>query len=150
MDLPPINELAERVRSGETLKALAAEYDVKLLALHGYFYRGGFTPAGEQRPQAPEKRWGPLDPNGLGRLVQSWLEPWMANAACAYVDPELWFPEKGGNNTAAREICASCPVSQPCREYALLNRERFGIWGNTSERERRKILGKAYPSEGAA
>jgi WhiB family transcriptional regulator, redox-sensing transcriptional regulator len=150
MDLPPITELAERVRAGETVKALAAEYDLKLLALHGYFYRGGFTSTGEKRAPVQPKQWGPMDPNGLGRLVRSWSEPWMANAACAYVDPELWFPDRGGNVEAARAICAECPVAQPCREYALLNRERFGIWGNTSERERRKLLDKAYPSEGAA
>jgi WhiB family redox-sensing transcriptional regulator len=84
----------------------------------------------------------------LMTTVKRWREPWMEEALCAYVDPEMWFPEKGGNNKDARAICAVCPVIDSCREYALKNHERFGIWGNTSEKERRGLL--ANPSEVAA
>lgn len=83
------------------------------------------------------------EPDGLRRLVRSWHEPWMVDAACAYVDPELWFPDVGGSPKDARKICATCPVATQCREYAVLNRERFGIWGNTSEADRRKLFKKA-------
>lgn len=61
--------------------------------------------------------------------------PWMANAVCAGVDAELWFPEKGGTNQAAKAICRRCPVIAECLEYALA-RQELGIWGGTSERER--------------
>jgi WhiB family redox-sensing transcriptional regulator len=30
-------------------------------------------------------------------------------------------------------------VRQECLEYALVNAEKFGIWGGLSERERRRI-----------
>jgi WhiB family transcriptional regulator, redox-sensing transcriptional regulator len=30
-------------------------------------------------------------------------------------------------------------VVEECRAYAIENREEFGIWGNTSERERRTL-----------
>lgn len=82
-----------------------------------------------------------IEPNGLGRLVRSWLEPWMADAACSRVDPALWFPDKGDGRSGkhAKAICATCPVVDSCREYALLNNETFGIWGATSERDRRKL-----------
>jgi len=30
-------------------------------------------------------------------------------------------------------------VREDCLEYALLNGEKFGIWGGMSERERRRI-----------
>jgi WhiB family redox-sensing transcriptional regulator len=43
---------------------------------------------------------------------------------------------------AARRICADCPVKAPCLEYALANRIDHGVWGGTSERERRRILRK--------
>jgi WhiB family redox-sensing transcriptional regulator len=33
-----------------------------------------------------------------------------------------------------------CPVKVPCLEYALENRIDHGVWGGTSERERRRIL----------
>ena len=40
----------------------------------------------------------------------------------------------------ARKICATCPVVEPCLEYALANRIEHGVWGGCSERERRRIL----------
>lgn len=62
---------------------------------------------------------------------------------CAQVDPELFFPERGEQATAtqAKAICAQCPFKTPCAEYALRFEIR-GIWGGTSEQDRRKI-GKA-------
>jgi WhiB family redox-sensing transcriptional regulator len=41
---------------------------------------------------------------------------------------------------AARRVCADCPVKTECLEYALANRIDHGVWGGTSERERRRIL----------
>lgn len=63
---------------------------------------------------------------------------WQAFALCAYVDPDVFFPEKGGSSREAKRICAMCTVRQECLEYALANDERFGIWGGLSERERRR------------
>jgi WhiB family redox-sensing transcriptional regulator len=40
----------------------------------------------------------------------------------------------------ARRICDSCPVGERCLEYALRNRIDHGVWGGTSERQRRRIL----------
>jgi WhiB family redox-sensing transcriptional regulator len=64
---------------------------------------------------------------------------WQQHALCATVDPELWFPEKGGAGRVAKEMCMKCPVRRACLEYALDTNERFGIWGGFSERERRVI-----------
>ena len=64
---------------------------------------------------------------------------WQEEGICQSVDPEAWFPEKGGNNREAKAICLSCPVVDECLEYALSRGERFGIWGAKSERERRKL-----------
>jgi WhiB family redox-sensing transcriptional regulator len=36
------------------------------------------------------------------------------SALCAQVDPELFFPEKGQPSTAARVVCARCPVTALC------------------------------------
>jgi WhiB family redox-sensing transcriptional regulator len=67
--------------------------------------------------------------------------PWQSGALCAQADPEAFFPEKGGSTKEAKKVCAVCPVQQECLEYALLNEERFGIWGGKSERERRRLRG---------
>lgn len=65
--------------------------------------------------------------------------PWIDRAACAGVDPELFFPDRGESTAPAKAVCAGCPVRAECLDHALVNVERFGIWGGTSERERRAI-----------
>lgn len=67
-------------------------------------------------------------------------EKWRQDAVCAQIDPDLWFPEKGGATRQAKEMCLRCTVRQPCLEFALANEERFGIWGGKSERERRRMV----------
>lgn len=64
---------------------------------------------------------------------------WQMKAACLEADPEIFFPERGGSSKAARTVCIRCDVRMECLRYALRNREQFGIWGGTSERERRKL-----------
>lgn len=65
-------------------------------------------------------------------------EPWMARAACAGADTNLFFPERGESTSEAKAICASCPVAGDCLDYALRTNQRHGIWGGTSERDRRR------------
>ena len=50
---------------------------------------------------------------------------------------DLFFPTRGQSSAPAKAICARCPVLDTCREYALANGERFGVWGGMSEKERR-------------
>lgn len=64
---------------------------------------------------------------------------WQGKARCLEVDPEIFFPERGGSSKSARAVCKQCEVRLECLRYALRNREQFGIWGGTSERERRKL-----------
>ena len=71
-------------------------------------------------------------------IIQQVLS-WQAKARCHEADPEIFFPERGGSSRAARAVCSNCPVLDECLRYALANREQFGIWGGTSERERRKL-----------
>ena len=62
--------------------------------------------------------------------------------------PDDFFPERGTAQISARDakkICNGeadglvCPIRGECLEYALERKERFGIWGGKSERERAKI-----------
>ena len=68
---------------------------------------------------------------------------WQERALCAQTDPEAFFPEKGGSTREAKKVCLTCDVRDECLEYALMNDERFGIWGGLSERERRKLKKRA-------
>jgi WhiB family redox-sensing transcriptional regulator len=73
---------------------------------------------------------------------------WMLRGLCQGegVDPELFFPEKGGKATRAkREYCGKCPVKNECLAFALNQMDdcgvgRFGIWGGTSAEERITML----------
>lgn len=66
---------------------------------------------------------------------------WAGAALCAQTDPDLFFPERGGASVAAaKRVCLACPVRSECLDAALRRRERFGVWGGLSERERRALL----------
>jgi len=67
--------------------------------------------------------------------------PWTADAACTG-RTELFFPPPGERPEAravregkARAICGTCPVIEPCRQWAREHRE-YGFWGGESEEER--------------
>jgi WhiB family redox-sensing transcriptional regulator len=64
---------------------------------------------------------------------------WQDKANCLGVDPDLFFPERGASTREAKEVCRGCVVRADCLEYALVNGEKFGIWGGMSERERRRL-----------
>jgi WhiB family redox-sensing transcriptional regulator len=65
---------------------------------------------------------------------------WMARGKCKEVAPDVFFPSDGMGVLVAQRICAECPVSEACLEYALENHIDHGVWGGASERERRRIL----------
>ncbi len=64
---------------------------------------------------------------------------WVADALCAQVDPELFFPGKGESPRDAKRICACCEVRAQCLEYALAHGQRYGVWGGVSERGRGRL-----------
>lgn len=65
---------------------------------------------------------------------------WMNRGNCRNYDPAVFFPSDGVGVDHARKICETCPVQGECLEYALTERIDHGVWGGTSERERRRIL----------
>ena len=65
---------------------------------------------------------------------------WMAHGNCADQPPSLFVPSDGVGVEVAKRICADCPMRVRCLDYALDNRIDHGVWGGTSERERRRIL----------
>jgi WhiB family redox-sensing transcriptional regulator len=83
-----------------------------------------------------------LEALGLTRQAEP-EDSWQDEALCAEVDPEMFFPEKGGSTKKAKEVCAACTVRIECLQFAMDRDERFGIYGGLSERERRRLRWRA-------
>ena len=68
---------------------------------------------------------------------------WRAKAACRDIDTSWFFPDGDAvgdaDVAAALAVCASCPVRDECLEFALTTRQDDGIWGGTTEAERKRI-----------
>ena len=66
---------------------------------------------------------------------------WRQQARCRGVDPATFYPVSDEDDALeAKEICAECPVREPCLEYAITAREKDGIWGGMTARERRRMI----------
>lgn len=63
---------------------------------------------------------------------------WQELAACHGLDTALFFPGQGESVDEARAVCSGCVVRSECAAYALDSGQRFGIWGGTTERDRRR------------
>jgi WhiB family redox-sensing transcriptional regulator len=72
------------------------------------------------------------------------FDDWRHGAACRDEDPELFFPitETGPGAQQvdrAKAVCARCPVRERCLEYALEGGLDHGVFGGTTETERRAL-----------
>lgn len=83
---------------------------------------------------------------GPTQLATELVADWRAQAACSGYPNTLFFPSSDGvdegSTERAKTICAVCPVIDDCLEYALETNQRSGIWGGTSERERKSLRRK--------
>lgn len=70
---------------------------------------------------------------------------WREQAACKGAFGGPFYPPQSGESRAqkrlreeqAKRICKRCLVSEVCLDWALHNGEVTGIWGGTTEVERR-------------
>lgn len=73
---------------------------------------------------------------------------WEREARCRGEDASLFFGpnrfepkrERLARESAAKEICRTCPVLAECREHAVSLDESFGVWGGLSESELRELI----------
>jgi WhiB family redox-sensing transcriptional regulator len=80
--------------------------------------------------------------SNLLRGEQTGRRDWWEAAACRTADPDLFFPVSSvgpGRDEVARAkaVCASCRVRRQCLQFALATRQAHGVWGGTTEEERR-------------
>ena len=85
------------------------------------------------RPGPPGAEETMVDARAVGR----WN--WRIAARCRTADAEELFV-RGAEQRRARQFCATCPVRTECLAHALDERVEFGVWGGTTERERRALL----------
>jgi len=65
---------------------------------------------------------------------------WRNQGACNGLDPAVFFPESDAAADEAKSICSICMVRASCLEHAIAVREKDGVWGGATERERRRII----------
>jgi WhiB family transcriptional regulator, redox-sensing transcriptional regulator len=68
---------------------------------------------------------------------------WASRGACRHEDPDLFFPIASigpalAQIARAKDICDRCEVREDCLAYALETGQDCGIWGGTTEEERRE------------
>jgi WhiB family redox-sensing transcriptional regulator len=64
---------------------------------------------------------------------------WRAEAACRGVDPTVFFPDDDADAGPAKAVCARCPVRDECFGWAIVTRQKDGVWGGATEHERDRI-----------
>lgn len=64
---------------------------------------------------------------------------WMDDALCREVGPEPFFPDSDISPRDALEICHRCDVEIECLTFALTIGPVSGIWGGTTEADRRRL-----------
>lgn len=78
------------------------------------------------------------------RTIEWDVDDWREEASCRDTDPDLFFPV-GTTGPAieqiesAKQVCMACEAHDACLEFALATNQESGIWGGTSEEERRKL-----------
>lgn len=102
-----------------------------------------FTPA-LVTPDQPFSSLFEVSSGGSSRLARWNSATWRDEAACIGMDTRIFFPI-GETGTAlhqvllAKQTCAACPVREECLEFAIATIQNDGVWGGTTEDERRLV-----------
>lgn len=59
--------------------------------------------------------------------TDEWAEASCRDGTASMAD--LFFSDENPDIIRAKQICATCPVVEPCLEGALERREPWGVWG---------------------
>ena len=65
---------------------------------------------------------------------------WWDLGACRGLDASVFYPDEDDDAEAAKAVCATCAVQSSCLDYALSVREKAGVWGGATERDRRRMI----------
>ena len=65
---------------------------------------------------------------------------WWDLGACRGLDAAVFYPDDDEGAEVAKSVCADCSVREVCLDYALSFREKAGVWGGATERDRRRMI----------
>ncbi len=65
---------------------------------------------------------------------------WWDHGACKGLNSDMFYPDDEVSAASAKAVCGSCVVQSACLEHALTLREKAGVWGGATERDRRRII----------
>lgn len=89
------------------------------------------------------RRPGDTPVDGPGLFVQLLGRPaWHDHAACRGMGPDRFFPAAGHSSRDGLDVCQTCPVTAECLDAAL-DTGAVGVWGNTTQHDRRKLRRRA-------
>jgi WhiB family redox-sensing transcriptional regulator len=93
---------------------------------------------------SPHPSFTPSTEAGAARSVapEDYGRGWRRSAACAGLDPDLFFPVGSAGAALlqvadAKEVCTRCAVRSACLSEALEGGMEHGVWGGLGEQERR-------------
>ena len=127
-----IESTTEAATTDRTIQTEAIQTDQRLIA--NQMMASGAVPAMAERIAQKVAN----TPNATSDLG------WRSTASCCDTDPDLFFPV-GTTGIAleqiaeAKNVCNGCPAQLACLEFALRTNQDTGIWGGTSEEERRHL-----------
>jgi WhiB family redox-sensing transcriptional regulator len=92
------------------------------------------------------------DADGEGEFMQNVVgsDAWRDDAVCKGTYGYPFYsqkpleregrPEKRQREQQAKRVCARCPVCAQCLAWAINHDEMSGVWGGTTEMERRALM----------
>ncbi|MDX2356998.1 WhiB family transcriptional regulator [Dietzia sp. PP-33] len=87
-----------------------------------------------------------MQPTATTRIDERWA--WADHSMCRDV-PDLFYNAEEDpkslrrrKESAAKKLCAQCPVIEACRAHAMAHRELYGVWGGMTEADRHRLAGR--------
>lgn len=79
-----------------------------------------------------------------GERLQAKIGPWVGKASCREkkfdMYPESSDPKVSRHVYEALLVCDGCEVRRDCLRFAVETREIFGVWGGSTEFQRRRLI----------
>lgn len=123
-------DMAEMLRDGATQAEVAEAFGMVWHSVRDRLIDGGWGINGQ-----------PIDHRiHLAPLVPTPDLAWQDRAECRQYSPNVCHPRKGGSSRPGKWVCDRCDVTGQCLAWALsLPKQPSGVWGNTTEVERRQM-----------